>query len=121
MKVPIQIDGSIKVVDLNRRKAIRERCRNCVGWNPSGVRSCEIAECPLHPYRSGNGKQNAKARRKAIRDYCLWCCAKQRKEVYKCPAKYCPLFVFRKTHIDKAFKMDVTAKSGCIETFSELN
>jgi hypothetical protein len=122
MKVPIQTkDASIKVVNLNRRKAIRERCRNCVGWYPSGVRNCEITKCPLHPYRSGNGNQNAKARGIAIREYCLWCCDKQRAEVYKCPAKYCPLFVFRKTQIDKAFKKGLKEKSGHIEAISELN
>jgi hypothetical protein len=105
MKVPIQIDryGTIGVVNLNRRKAIRWRCRNCVGWESFKIGICNYTKCPLHLYRSGNGNQNAKAREKAIREYCLWCCAKQRKEVYKCSAKHCPLFVFRKTQIDKTF------------------
>ena len=32
MKVKILSKNGPKVVDLNRRKAIRERCLNCAGW-----------------------------------------------------------------------------------------
>jgi hypothetical protein len=115
MKVAIQNkDGHLKVVDLNRRKAIRERCLNCSGWCFSDVRECKFTECVLHIYRTGNGKQVAKAREKAIREYCLWCCACKRKGVTQCKAVDCPLFAFRKKRIDKSVKFYLTTKKGHI-------
>ena len=89
MKVSILGKNGLKVVDLNRRKAIRERCLNCAGWSYKEVTKCEFDDCDLHPFRSGTGKQNPKNRSKAIRDYCLWCCAEQLMEVSKCPCTDC--------------------------------
>lgn len=34
-------------------KAIRQKCLECSSFQPSEVRKCEIAECPLYPYRLG--------------------------------------------------------------------
>lgn len=34
-------------------KAIRAKCLDCSGFQPSEVRRCEITECPLFPYRLG--------------------------------------------------------------------
>lgn len=34
-------------------KAIRRKCIDCSGFQPSEVRNCEIPECPLFPYRLG--------------------------------------------------------------------
>ncbi len=34
-------------------KAIRFKCLDCSGGQPSEVRSCNISECPLFPYRLG--------------------------------------------------------------------
>jgi hypothetical protein len=107
MKVKIQTkDGSNEVKDLNRRKAIRERCRNCSAWCLAKVRNCEFAECTLHPYRTGNGKQDAKAREKAIREYCLWCSVGKHSEVTKCSVPDCPLYVFRKQRLNEPLKID---------------
>jgi hypothetical protein len=59
------------LVDLNRRAAIRERRLNCTGWNKEDVKNCEFeGECSLHPFRSGNGKQDPHERDKAIKDHC---------------------------------------------------
>jgi hypothetical protein len=120
MKVIIQTkDGSYKIIDLNRRKAIRERCLNCSGWILSEVRNCEFPECSLHPFRSGNGKQDAKARVKAIRAYCLWCCLGNHTEVIRCEVKHCPLFAFRKAKIDRSGAIDFMSKKDLIEVLSE--
>ncbi len=109
MKVAIQNkDGNLKVVDLNRRKAVRERCINCSGWHYSRIRNCKFNICPLHPYRSGNGKQDAKAREKSIRKYCLWCSGGKHSEVTKCPVPDCPLYVFRKKRLDEPLKVELT-------------
>lgn len=112
MKVQIYKKGGFDLVtkDLNRRKAIRERCLNCVAWSPKEVEKCEFGSypkdtkyyCPLYPYRLGVGKQDPKARNKAIRDHCLWCCADQPGEVWKCVSKYCPLFPYRKTKTNRS-------------------
>ncbi len=34
-------------------KAIRARCLDCSGFQPSQVRNCDIPECPLYLYRFG--------------------------------------------------------------------
>ena len=106
MRVCIQSKSGSKIVDLSRRKAIRERCLNCCGWVVKEVKDCDYeGDCSLFPFRSGTGKQNAKERSKAIRRYCLQCCAGQRLEVTECPAEDCPLFAFRKTGIDRSVEI----------------
>ena len=73
MKIAILGKNGLTLIDLDRRKAIRERCLNCSSWIPKEASNCSFHNCPLYPYRMAKGKQNAKARRKAIRKYCLWC------------------------------------------------
>jgi len=86
MDTKIQSKNGYKIINLNRRIAIRERCLNCSGWSYKEVQICQFSDCQLHPYRMRIGKQDAKARNKAIRQYCLWCCADKSSEVAKCPA-----------------------------------
>jgi len=119
LEVPIMSKNGLKVVDLNRRKAIRERCLNCAGWSYKEVTNCEFDDCDLHPFRSGTGKQNAKARSKAIRDYCLWCCAGQLMEVSKCPSIDCSLFPYRKTKIERLVEIKSLPKNDHIEPLLE--
>ena len=119
MKVKIMAKNGERLIDLNRRKAIRERCLNCSCWVPSEVKHCTFADCPLYPFRNGQGKQNAKQRREAIRKYCLWCQAGQRSEVVKCVSKTCPLFPYRLKRIDHSVEIVSEAKSAHIEPVSE--
>jgi hypothetical protein len=122
MEIKIQTkSGQHKVKYLNRRKAIREKCLNCAGWCLAEIRDCDLTECTLHPYRTGNGNQAAKSREKAIRDYCLWCCAGKHIAVTQCAAKDCPLFAFRKKRVDKSVKADLTMKKRHIGVISEVN
>jgi hypothetical protein len=103
LKVSIQSKDGSKVISINRRKAIREKCLNCSGWSLKDVTDCEFkGDCQLYPFRSGIGKQDAKARLKAIKDHCLWCMNGQRYEVAKCTAPDCPLFVYRKSGVDRS-------------------
>lgn len=37
------------------RKAIRQKCLECVALNSEAVRTCHITDCPLWPYRLGHG------------------------------------------------------------------
>jgi hypothetical protein len=96
MKVKIKNKKGFKEVTINRRQAIHERCLNCASWHPKEVTHCPLQDCPLHSFRSGKGKQIAKARGKAIKDYCTWCMNSQKGEVRKCPSMDCPLYTFRK-------------------------
>ena len=116
MKVSVLGKGGPKIVDLNRRKAIRERCLNCAGWIPKDVTHCEITDCPLYLYRTGAGKQNPKDRKKVIRSYCLECMNGQRDEVKLCPSPDCPLFPYRMgSNIDRTVEIESLAKLGHIQ------
>ena len=119
MKVLIQGKNGPQIVDLNRRKAIRERCLNCSGWSVKAVTTCEFNDCSLYAFRSGKGKQNAKVRNKSIRDYCLWCMNGERSEVSKCVSFDCPLFPYRKSTPDRTQNLPVLRKKHHIEPISE--
>ena len=121
MRTTIQTKNGNKVIDLNRRKAIRERCMNCSAWHPSEVAECKIADCYLFPFRSGAGKQDSKKRNKAIRKYCLWCCDQQPAEARKCPTINCPLWAFRKSTIDRTFELKYFIKNPRIDLSSGMN
>jgi len=109
----IQSKQGLKTVNLNRRRAIRGRCLNCSAWSPREVSECGFNECALYPFRSGQGKQNAKARLKAIRDYCLWCMAGHRPS--GCVVSHCPLFCYRKVKPERP----VLSEIGHIRGISE--
>ena len=101
MSVTVKIlskDG-LKTVSLNRRQAIRERCMNCSAWSYAEVEGCIQADCTLYPFRSGQGKQNAKQRTKAIRAYCAWCMATEQSS--RCIVTDCPLFCYRKSTVER--------------------
>jgi hypothetical protein len=119
MKIKIQSKAGHKIINVNRRKAIRERCLNCSGWIPKEVSNCDFVDCSLHLFRSGKGRQNPKTREKAIRDFCRWCMCGQRSEVSKCVSLDCPLFPYRMNGIDRPAKIDVFAKNDHIEAVSE--
>jgi len=112
MKVEILSKQGTKVVDLNRRRAIRERCLNCSGWSPQEVTNCEHTDCPLYPFRTGTGRQDAKERDKAIREYCKWCMASEAPS--KCVARTCPLFAYRKSGVDRSVGVKDLAEKGRI-------
>jgi hypothetical protein len=115
LKVQISGKNGPKVIDLNRRRAIRERCLNCSSWFLKEVTHCEMKDCHLFPYRSGQGKQNATARKKSIRQYCLWCTCNQPKEIRLCPAKDCPLYAYRMMSVDRSVEIKSESKIDYME------
>jgi hypothetical protein len=121
MKTTVQTKDGNKIIDLNRRKAIRERCLNCAAWHPSEIANCKIVDCHLHPFRSGTGKQDSKARDKAIRNYCLWCGAEQTHEVRKCQVFECSLWPYRKSVIDRSLELKNYPEKPNITRSSEMN
>lgn len=114
MKVLIMAKKGKKVVNLNRRKAGREKCLNCSAWFYPDVTNCEFDDCDLYPFRSGQGKQNSKERAKSILRYCLSCCNGQISEVSKCPSIDCSLFPYRQNRVDKSAEIKSLPKNGRI-------
>jgi len=110
----ISKDG-IKNVNLNRRKAIHERCLNCCCWHPGEVTKCAFKKCPLYSFRIGKGKQNAKDRSKAIKAYCLWCMNNQVGEIRQCPSSSCALFAFQKRGFVKVINIPYFTENNRIE------
>jgi hypothetical protein len=98
MQVLIISKDGVKNANLNRRKAIHERCLNCCCWHNGEVAKCTFKECPLYQFRTGGEKQDAKLRNSAIKNYCLLCMNGQVGEIAKCPSNKCPLYVFRRGH-----------------------
>lgn len=121
MKIKIISKSGHKVVNLNRRRAIRERCLNCTAWHPSEVADCTITKCELYSFRMGVGKQDATARDKAIRAYCFWCSADQSFEVRKCQVFDCSLWPYRKTVIDRSLEQKNCSEIPNITRSSEMN
>jgi len=113
--VEIQSKDGTTVVNLNRRRAIRERCLNCSGWSVAEVRFCSFADCPLYPFRMGKGKQDARERARAIRAYCAWCMAGNVREVGKCTVRTCPLFPYRQTTTDRSVELAALPQKAHIE------
>ncbi len=108
-----------KVKHLNRRKAIRKKCVDCSAGSYKEVEVCEFTDCPLHPYRSGQGAQNAKARSKAIRRYCLWCVCDQQGEMWNCPSYDCTLWPYRKSKTERIENTISLPKTLHIEALQE--
>lgn len=119
MKVKILRKNGVQTVDLNRKKAIRERCLNCSGWNAAEVELCRQTGCALYPYRMNGTNQNAKKRNKAIRKYCLACCNGIPSEVKNCPALDCPLYAFRKAGCDHSIEIKSENCRGPIGVYSQ--
>jgi hypothetical protein len=120
METVIQGKHGPKVVNLNRRKAIRQLCLNCSAWVLSDVRKCAFGDCSLWHFRIGAGKQDPDVRKQAIRNYCLSCGAGQQVEVYKCPVFNCPLWFYRKADRELPRKYDSIPGKGHIGTFQSL-
>lgn len=119
MEYIIQTKNGHKMRNLNRRRAIREKCLNCSGWILKEVANCEFIDCDLYPFRSGKGKQEAKERAKSVRNYCLWCMNDQPGEVAKCPCHDCSLWPYRKTGVDKSLKIESLPEKGHIQPLFE--
>jgi hypothetical protein len=120
MKATVLCKNGFKIANLNRRKAIHERCLNCSGWIPKEVTDCTFTECPLYLFRSGDEKQNPKKRKEAIRKYCLWCMNAQHSEVVKCVSPNCPLYRYRLKEIDINIEINTGTEKVHIDPVSDI-
>lgn len=84
----------------NRRQAVAWRCLDCGGGSYSARSNCHHVICQLHPYRTGQGKQDATARKQAIRTYCKdFCMADSTAYVSTCSSPDCVLYAFRLSRV----------------------
>lgn len=98
--------NSKRLVNLNRRKAIIEKCLNCSGFEKKSRTTCVFTNCDLYMYRTGKGKQNAKARNKAVRSFCRSTCMDGTSHMVQlCTSKDCPLYAFRMTKTDRSIEI----------------
>ncbi len=109
MKLNIQ-DGrqpdGYRMVELNRRKAIAEKCLNCSGFEYKSRQNCEFTSCLLYKYRTGTGKQDSVARNRAIRAYCRDDCMEGSAHyVSQCTSPDCPLFAYRMVRVDRSIEV----------------
>ena len=105
----IRTKDGFRVVHINRRRACRFMCKECVGWEDENeINNCtgeflDGATCHLHPFRQMGSEQNPSQRDKAIRLACLYCMGGHIKLVKNCVSKFCPLHPYRNATVDKAF------------------
>ena len=109
MKVKIQDSRQkegYRIVDLNRRKAIKEYCWNCSGFSRKERENCWGRDCELFPFRTGRGKQAVKARNDAIRAHCREHCMDGHPSyVTRCSSPDCPLYAYRQKKIDRSVEV----------------
>lgn len=109
IRVKIQdgrLDEGYRLVNLNRRKAIMEKCFNCSGYSFRDRKNCPANDCELWPYRLGLGSIDSKKRGSAIRHYCKdYCSEGGDYHVRLCPSVACALFPYRMTTIDRSIEI----------------
>jgi len=108
MKMKIRAKDGFRVVRINRRRAIRLMCVECVGFEFSEVDKCngkmiDGTVCPLVEFKTGQGDQNPKERRNAIIKNCRICMGGNIQLVGQCVSPLCPLFAYRQHGTDMRF------------------
>lgn len=101
--------GEHIVVRINRRRACRYMCIECMSWE--NIETCNGkmvngTSCPLIDYQDMTAKQNATVRAKAIRKFCLDCVGGNPVDVSNCIIPYCPLYPYRNTKVDRSILFD---------------
>jgi len=87
---------------VNRRVAVKMRCKDCCAGSNLAIQACDAAKCPLFLMRMtgiwprANTESSRENHRKhAIRDYCLHCMNGQRQFIHECIDIQCSLWEFR--------------------------
>ena len=81
---------------MSRKSAIKDKCKDCGDGGYKDRQNCDIANCPLHPYRLGECKKGESIERNmSIKRFCTQCCNGERQEVVNCPCEDCALYPYR--------------------------
>ena len=113
----IREKNGFKVVHINRRRACRFVCIECLGWEEYQACNGKMLDgtvCPLASYRNMADKQNAQKRDTAIRKFCLECMGGNSAEVSSCKSFFCPVHPYRQTAIDKTSLFDFNISDDVI-------
>ena len=107
-KTIIRTKNGFRVAIINRRKAIRNFCAECVGWETSEIEKCEGKHldgwmCSFHPFRSGQGEQDPKKRDAAIKKQCRYCMQGNTILINRCTSQYCPVYPYRNHRVDRTY------------------
>lgn len=109
MKKAIRTNSGFRVTHINRRRACRLACLECMGWDnaDSQVNECDGKMldgtiCALIDFRNMAGKQNAAKRNRAIRNFCIDCMGGDWYLVSKCTSVYCPVYPYRNSATNKS-------------------
>jgi hypothetical protein len=90
--------GGTKVINLNRRTAIRHFCLGCSDFVWDRVVECESSGCLPYSYRLGRPLRiglSSKDRADSIIQYCMECSEANGIEKEQCDAEVCALFPYR--------------------------
>jgi hypothetical protein len=95
----------LRVVRLNRRKAIRYFCAECAGRDTNEIEKCngmylDGSMCSFHSFGSGKGKQVAMKRDAAIKNQCRYCMQVNSISIRNCTSQYCPVYPYRNHKTD---------------------
>ncbi len=96
------------VARMNRRKAIRYFCYECVGWETCEIEKCngkhlDGSLCSFYSFRIGRGKQNVKKRDAAIKNQCRYCMRGNFISISRCTSRYCPIYPYRNHRTDRTY------------------
>ena len=113
MKKIIRTKTGYRVTHINRRRACRLMCVECMAWDNANleIETCEGkmldgTVCAMVDFKDMSGKQDSIKRDKAIREFCLECMGGSLGLISKCTSVFCPLYAYRNTTVDKSVLYD---------------
>lgn len=102
-------DGSFVVVPINRRRACRYMCIECMAYENVDTCTGKMLNgsiCPLKEFQKMDDRQNAAKRNRAISLHCRECIGDTR-AMTGCVSPYCPLYPFRGSIVDRSVLFDL--------------
>lgn len=125
-KKAIRTKDGFRVVHINRRRACRFACVECMGWAEGQVDKCDGkmldgTTCALVDFKKMDGQQSAAKRTRAIRAFCMECMDSHGRDVAGCKAVYCPLYPYRNTNVDASTLFNENLDDDLILQMSKIN
>ena len=109
MKKVIRTKDGFRVTNINRRRACRLMCTECLGWDDADRQIDECtgkmidgSVCALVDFRKMTGEQDPVKRKRAIMDFCLECMGDDSFAISKCTSKFCPVHAYRNSKVDNS-------------------
>lgn len=109
--------GGLEVVRINRRRACRYMCLECVNWEDYTSCSGKMMDggvCQLVAFHNMQIKQNASIRSRSIRGFCLDCMGGDSGAVTRCFSVYCPLHPYRQSAVDRTTLFELSTPDDVV-------